>query len=130
MRGGDGTEASARSRLGLEHVEQLHVKRTSQPRKQVQHPSSRSNGPLTSSTAQQNLPQATLALSEYSEMAIFSSTRWSAKLSGLQRDGRTVGAERGESRSRVTMLLTREPWRRRRRRWSEYPGSWEGTLTA
>lgn len=30
------------------------------------------------------LPQATLALSEYSEMATFSSTRWSAKLSGLR----------------------------------------------
>ena len=30
------------------------------------------------------LPHATLALSEYSEMAIFSSTMWSAKLSGLQ----------------------------------------------
>lgn len=30
------------------------------------------------------LPHATLALSEYSEMATFSSTRWSAKLSGLR----------------------------------------------
>lgn len=30
------------------------------------------------------MPHATLADSEYSEMAIFSSTRWSAKLSGLR----------------------------------------------
>jgi hypothetical protein len=33
--------------------------------------------------ARRTFPQATLALSEYSEMAIFSSTMWSAKLSGL-----------------------------------------------
>jgi hypothetical protein len=36
-------------------------------------------------TRRRTLPQATLALSEYSEMATFSSTRWSAKLSGLSR---------------------------------------------
>lgn len=66
-------------------------------------------------------PHATLALSEYSEMAIFSSTRWSAKLSGLHARARLAvspcpGNEEDGER-------TRAPWRRQRRRSSACRGS-------
>jgi hypothetical protein len=60
---------------------------------------------LTSSTAQQNLPQATLALSEYSEMAIFSSTRWSAKLSGLHKRERRVSTRARSNRAKLRARL-------------------------
>jgi hypothetical protein len=65
-------------------------------------------------TRRRTLPQATLALSEYSEMATFSSTRWSAKLSGLSKRAASVLREeweRGERR-------TRGPSLRRKRRLS------------
>lgn len=75
---------------------------------------------------ERTLPQATLALREYSEMAIFSSTMWSAKLSGLQEEvvdqqGRTCRRKGGR---------TREPWLQQRPQSNGCLGSLEGTLRA
>ena len=79
--------------------------------------------------AQQNLPQATLALREYSLIETFWSTTPSAKLSSLA-DVTEGSQRRGRPALTDARRRTLVPWRRQRRLCCAFPAGLEGTATA